>query len=89
MSEISTSFCFICLLHLANEEGLRIETARFDGRDLDEGSGGEPRATPGDDAGRVEGGRSLGSDEGEKRDRVVGELQALRVYKDPEAGRAA
>jgi condensin complex subunit 2 len=24
MEEISTSFCFICLLHLANEEGLRI-----------------------------------------------------------------
>lgn len=26
MSEISTSFCFICLLHLANEKGLRIQT---------------------------------------------------------------
>jgi condensin complex subunit 2 len=26
MDEISTSFCFICLLHLANEEGLRIKT---------------------------------------------------------------
>jgi condensin complex subunit 2 len=25
MSEISTSFCFICLLHLANEQGLAIE----------------------------------------------------------------
>ena len=25
MSEISTSFCFICLLHLANEQGLKIE----------------------------------------------------------------
>lgn len=25
MSEISTSFCFICLLHLANEEGLRVQ----------------------------------------------------------------
>ena len=24
MEEISTSFCFICLLHLANEEGLKI-----------------------------------------------------------------
>jgi condensin complex subunit 2 len=24
MDEISTSFCFICLLHLANEEGLQI-----------------------------------------------------------------
>lgn len=26
MEEISTSFCFICLLHLANEQGLKIET---------------------------------------------------------------
>lgn len=33
MSEISTSFCFICLLHLANEEGLRIESARGDGKE--------------------------------------------------------
>lgn len=30
MAEISTSFCFICLLHLANEEGLKIETASGD-----------------------------------------------------------
>ena len=25
MEEISTSFCFICLLHLANERGLKLE----------------------------------------------------------------
>lgn len=25
MDDISTSFCFICLLHLANERGLKIE----------------------------------------------------------------
>lgn len=25
MQDISTSFCFICLLHLANERGLRVE----------------------------------------------------------------
>lgn len=25
MEEISTSFCFICLLHLANEKGLKLE----------------------------------------------------------------
>ncbi len=80
MSEISTSFCFICLLHLANEEGLRIETARFDGLDgedvgckglLEEGTGRileSPRK-----------GKSTASDD--KRDRTVGELQALRVYK--------
>ena len=26
MEEISTSFCFICLLHLANERGLKLES---------------------------------------------------------------
>ena len=26
MAEISTSFCFICLLHLANEQGLKLES---------------------------------------------------------------
>ena len=30
MEEISTSFCFICLLHLANEEGLAISTGTED-----------------------------------------------------------
>jgi condensin complex subunit 2 len=25
LTDISTSFCFICLLHLANEKGLKIE----------------------------------------------------------------
>ena len=30
MEEISTSFCFICLLHLANEQGLKLE-ANLDG----------------------------------------------------------
>lgn len=27
MEEISTSFCFICLLHLANEQGLKLQSA--------------------------------------------------------------
>jgi condensin complex subunit 2 len=31
MEEISTSFCFICLLHLANEQGLKLEVGE-DGR---------------------------------------------------------
>jgi condensin complex subunit 2 len=26
LADISTSFCFICLLHLANERGLKLET---------------------------------------------------------------
>jgi condensin complex subunit 2 len=28
MDEISTSFCFICLLHLANEKGLKIDVGQ-------------------------------------------------------------
>jgi len=43
MDEISTSFCFICLLHLANEQGLRLESKggvdeglMADGEDPDE-----------------------------------------------------
>ena len=27
MDDISTSYCFICLLHLANEQGLKIDNA--------------------------------------------------------------
>ncbi|KAG2042455.1 condensin complex subunit 2/barren [Suillus americanus] len=34
MEEISTSFCFICLLHLANEQGLKLQTSP--GGQLDE-----------------------------------------------------
>ena len=30
LDEISTSFCFICLLHLANERGLKIEGGTMD-----------------------------------------------------------
>ena len=30
MTDISTSFCFICLLHLANERGLKIEVGEDD-----------------------------------------------------------
>ena len=32
MQDISTSFCFICLLHLANEQGLRLEDGEPDGK---------------------------------------------------------
>ncbi|KII85841.1 hypothetical protein PLICRDRAFT_44259 [Plicaturopsis crispa FD-325 SS-3] len=31
MEEISTSFCFICLLHLANEQGLKLESTENGG----------------------------------------------------------
>ncbi|KAK4046042.1 hypothetical protein OIV83_006413 [Microbotryomycetes sp. JL201] len=40
MDEISTSYCFICLLHLANEKGLRIQTPaveEVDAQGLDDG----------------------------------------------------
>ena len=30
LAEISTSFCFICLLHLANERGLKLESGDHD-----------------------------------------------------------
>lgn len=33
MDEISTSYMFICLLHLANEKGLRIQVPRGDDDD--------------------------------------------------------
>lgn len=106
MSEISTSFCFICLLHLANEEGLSIETARFDGQeDLDVGCLGEAEDVEVEHETYKRKGKSKKMGEGERKDRVVGELQALRVYKvglsfaylgswgadqqDPTAGRAA
>ena len=38
LEEISTSFCFICLLHLANERGLKLE-----------GGAGEDTIIPDDD----------------------------------------
>ena len=81
MSEISTSFCFICLLHLANEEGLRIETARCDGQEgLDVGCVGEADEMEQEfDAYKTNRGQIR--EDGERTDRVVGELQALRVYK--------
>ncbi|KAF5361919.1 hypothetical protein D9756_002624 [Leucocoprinus leucothites] len=44
MEEISTSFCFICLLHLANEQGLKLESNVIDGDDgavYDGGDGDE------------------------------------------------
>jgi condensin complex subunit 2 len=37
MEEISTSFCFICLLHLANEKGLRIQTPESEEGGVDDG----------------------------------------------------
>jgi hypothetical protein len=36
MEEISTSFCFICLLHLANEQGLKLESTVDDSARMEE-----------------------------------------------------
>ncbi|OCF59011.1 hypothetical protein L486_03509 [Kwoniella mangroviensis CBS 10435] len=90
MSEISTSFCFICLLHLANEEGLKIETARYDGKENEDvGCQGLVEGYEGDGSLFGYGAKGKRLDQGEKKDRIVGELQAMRVYKDHTAGRAA
>ena len=91
MSEISTSFCFICLLHLANEEGLRIETGRYDGQESEDvGCQGVAEVEEEDEAERLLPKKMMKRmDEGDRIDRIVGELQALKVYKDPNAGRAA
>ena len=35
LEDISTSFCFICLLHLANERGLKLETNAQDAPNSD------------------------------------------------------
>lgn len=73
MEEISTSFCFICLLHLANEKGLRIQSpAPF------VGDGG-----PGWDDGEASGG--MGGKrraEGLEERRFVGGLDQLRVFRE-------
>lgn len=94
MSEISTSFCFICLLHLANEEGLELESARYDGLE------GEDVGCQGVwemDLPAVEGvsgsSASASARQGKRKevvgapgDRVVGELQALRIKKVSDCG---
>lgn len=87
MSEISTSFCFICLLHLANEEGLKIETARSDGGGGDTGMKGFTEHEGVWDIEGVRAPRKMVT--GNEVDRIVGELQALKVFRDPTAGRAA
>jgi condensin complex subunit 2 len=64
MEEISTSFCFICLLHLANERGLKIEA-------------GEDHIIEDED------------DRLAERDRTVGDIWSLKVFRDPTASASA
>lgn len=96
MDEISTSFCFICLLHLANEEGLQIKTADSPAEGLVgtmarmAEKGAAVTISEEDDA--------LGGDDDEGDDREgeeghaegsVGFLEQLSIAKDPNAGRSA
>ncbi|KAK0548242.1 hypothetical protein OC846_004546 [Tilletia horrida] len=80
MEEISTSFCFICLLHLANEEGLQISL----GKDGD--AGNVIQATPEDDAlgEDDEDGEEAGRDgEDEEMESVFGSAKSLsRAQRD-------
>ncbi|KAH8832311.1 barren [Flagelloscypha sp. PMI_526] len=83
MDEISTSFCFICLLHLANEQGLRL------------GAGGVEQGEDGNDnfgqrgrSGRGSKARGGGVDEeegGEEDEKKIKNIWDLKVYRDPEA----
>lgn len=69
MEEISTSFCFICLLHLANEQGLKLETATAD----------LARLQVADDAGEV---RDDDDEEGEEpapEDKKIGNIWDIKV----------
>ena len=102
MEEISTSFCFICLLHLANEEGLEIRThgtstnqASSDDDDsfsasttAGEGSLFEKMAAAG--MGIQCEDDDAGAEEELAQDaKRVGRLEMLQIVKDPTAGRSA
>lgn len=70
MEEISTSFCFICLLHLANEKGLRIQ-----------GDSTRLLQEQEEEAG-AEGDESDAKDEPAEGTKFVGGLEELRIFKD-------
>jgi len=78
MNDISTSYCFICLLHLCNERGLQIETARSPSK------GGEQAKIVGEDG--EDGDEEMEEDaRGGKNDKMVGELGWLKISKDKDA----
>ncbi|CAE6482102.1 unnamed protein product [Rhizoctonia solani] len=74
LDEISTSFCFICLLHLANERGLKIQV----GETPDWAAGKNMVVDDDADAGA-----------GEADLERIGELGRLQVFRDPDARPAA
>jgi condensin complex subunit 2 len=85
MEEISTSFCFICLLHLANERGLQIKGeddgelgSKMSGLSL---SGGAARKRMMDED-DPDGPEVEGDDDSKER---VGDIWGLRIYRDPNA----
>lgn len=79
LDEISTSFCFICLLHLANERGLKIQVAPDENQDaIGWAAKAGNMVVDDDDAGAEESDMSR-----------IGELARLRVFRDPDARPAA
>ncbi|KAF5316298.1 hypothetical protein D9619_006139 [Psilocybe cf. subviscida] len=81
MEEISTSFCFICLLHLANEQGLKLETATAD----------LARLQVADDAGEVRDDDDIGvdGDEPAPDEKKIGNIWDIKIYRDPNATQSA
>lgn len=86
MEEISTSFCFICLLHLANERGLQIK-----GEDDGElGSKMSGLSISGSAARRMmdeddPGAPDMEEDDDSNSKERVGDIWGLRIYRDPDA----
>ncbi|KAF9526118.1 condensin complex subunit 2/barren [Crepidotus variabilis] len=79
MEEISTSFCFICLLHLANEQGLKLESTVKKIEDDDEGMI--------DDMEDEETVEEVKPVKGDKK--IVGDIWDINIYRDPTATKSA
>jgi len=75
LSDLSTSYCFICLLHLCNERGLQIETARSPGEIKIAGIDDDDD----DDAEETRAGGRFG------KEPIVGQLGWLKISKDVNA----
>ncbi|KAF6753031.1 condensin complex component cnd2 [Ephemerocybe angulata] len=102
MEEISTSFCFICLLHLANEQGLKLEGMpdgeNGGGKDIRRGRSAfaaveddeeEVRDTiiPDDEDDLIAAGVVNGA--AMKDEKAIGEIWDIKIYRDPNATRSA
>ncbi|KAJ3552765.1 hypothetical protein NP233_g12798 [Leucocoprinus birnbaumii] len=80
MEEISTSFCFICLLHLANEQGLKLESSVVE--DVYDGDGYADMGDGGEDAAA---GVGTEGEDGAVYKQSVGNIWSVNVYRDPDA----